>query len=170
MDEKDTESLISHIEALRKTLIKCFYALGAFLPVTFFASAKILNYLTKILIGNNKITFNYFSPTEVFLLHIKIAFIVDLIICFPYIAKQIWNFILPALYDNEKKFIQSIALLSSLLFILGVSFCVFCILPLIVNFGLSFSTSQIQAVFNLSSVINLTLGLCVVFGLMFQMP
>ncbi len=169
-NKKDTESLISHIEALRQTLIKCFLALGVFLPVTFFIAPKILNYLLRILINKNDITFNYFSPTEVFLLQIKIAFLVDLIVCFPYIAKQIWNFIYPALYDNEKKFIQSTVLLSSLLFCLGVVFCVFCILPLIVNFGLSFSTSQIQPIFNISNIINLTLGLCVVFGLMFQMP
>lgn len=166
----DNESLISHLEALRETLLKCFISLGVVLPFTFFLAPKVLDYLIKILIGTNKITFNYFSPTEVFILQIKMAVVIDLVICFPYIAKQLWNFILPALYDNERKFIKSIVFLSSGLFTCGVLFCLFFILPLIINFGMSFATADIQAVFGISNVINLSLWLGVVFGLMFQMP
>lgn len=170
MENNDNESLISHLEALRETLLKCFISLGVILPFTFFLAPKALDYLIKVIIGTNKITLNYFSPTEVFILQIKLAFVIDLVICFPYIAKKIWDFILPALYDNERKFIKSIVFLSSGLFVCGVLFCLFFILPLIVNFGMSFSTGQIQAVFGISNVINLSLWLAVVFGLMFQMP
>lgn len=170
MENNDNESLISHLEALRETLLKCFISLGVILPFTFFLAPKVLDYLIKIIIGTNKITLNYFSPTEVFILQIKLALVIDLVICFPYIAKKIWDFILPALYDNERKFIKSIVFLSSGLFICGVLFCLFFILPLLVNFGMSFSTGQIQAVFGISNVINLSLWLAVVFGLMFQMP
>lgn len=169
-DIKDNESLISHLEALRETLLKCFISLGVVLPFAFFLAPKALDYLINILIGQNKITFNYFSPTEVFLLQIKIAIVIDLIICFPYIAKKLWDFILPALYENERKFIKSIVFLSSGLFICGVLFCLFFILPLIINFGISFSSSNIQAVFGISNVVTLSLWLAVVFGLMFQMP
>ena len=169
-DEEKDESLISHLEALRGTLLKCLISLCVVLPFTFFIAPKALNCLMKILIGANKVTFNYFSPTEVFLLQIKMAIVIDLVICFPYIAKKIWNFILPALYDNEKKFIKSIVLLSSGLFICGVLFCLFFILPLIINFGMSFQAVNIQAVFGISNVVNLSLWLMVVFGLMFQMP
>lgn len=170
MENNDNESLISHLEALRETLLKCFISLALVLPFTLFLAPKVLNYLIKILIGTNNITFNYFSPTEVFILQIKMAVVIDLVICFPYIAKKLWDFILPALYDNERKFIKSTVLLSSGLFICGVIFCLFLILPLIINFGMSFATSNIQAVFGISNVINLSLWLAVVFGLMFQMP
>ena len=166
----DNESLIYHLEALRSTLIRCFVSVAVVLPFTFFAAPKALNYLIKILIGNNKITLNYFSPAEVFLLQIKIALVIDLIICFPYIVKNIWDFILPALYEHEKKFIKSIVLVSSTLFIAGVLFCIFILLPLIINFGVSFATPDIQAVFGISNVINLSLWLAVIFGLTFQVP
>lgn len=170
METKDNETLISHLEALRETLLKCFISLGVVLPFTLFLAPKALDYLIKILIGNNNVTFNFFSPTEVFILQIKMAVVIDLVICFPYMAKKIWDFILPALYDNERKFIKSIVLISSTLFVCGVLFCLFLILPLIINFGMSFATGQIQAVFGISNVINLSLWLAVVFGLMFQMP
>lgn len=170
LQNEDNESLIYHLEALRNTLIKCFVSVAVVLPFAFVAAPKALNYLIKILIGNNKITLNYFSPAEVFLLQIKIALVIDLIICFPYIAKKLWDFVLPALYEHEKKFIKSIVFVSSTLFAFGVLFCIFVLLPLIINFGVSFATSDIQAVFGISNVINLSLWMALIFGLMFQVP
>lgn len=170
MPEDQDESLILHLTALRSMLIKCFVALGIGLIPMFFAAPFCMNWLTKIMIGNNDVSLNFFSPAEVFILQIKIAVVLDLLICFPYIARQIWNFILPALYDNEKKFIKSIVLTSSTLFITGVLFCIYFILPLLINFGISFSTDDIKAVFGISNIISLALWLSVVFGLMFQFP
>lgn len=170
MPEDQDESLILHLTALRSTLIKCFVALGIGLIPMFFVAPFCMNWLTKIMIGNNDVSLNFFSPAEVFILQIKIAVVLDLLICFPYIARQIWNFILPALYDNEKKFIKSIVLTSSTLFITGVLFCIYFILPLLINFGISFSTDDIKAVFGISNIISLALWLSIVFGLMFQFP
>lgn len=170
MPEDQDESLILHLTALRSTLIKCFVALGIGLIPMFFVAPFCMNWLTKIMIGNNDVSLNFFSPAEIFILQIKIAVVLDLLICFPYIARQIWNFILPALYDNEKKFIKSIVLTSSTLFITGVLFCIYFILPLLINFGISFSTDDIKAVFGISNIISLALWLSIVFGLMFQFP
>ena len=61
-------------------------------------------------------------------------------------------------------------LTSSTLFITGVLFCIYFILPLLINFGISFSTDDIKAVFGISNIISLALWLSVVFGLMFQFP
>lgn len=164
------ESLISHLEALRQTLLKCLISLACVLPFALFIAPKALNCLIKILVGNYDIKFNYFSPAEVFILQVKIALVIDIMICFPYIAKKLWDFILPALYEHEKKFIKSIVFVSSLLFICGVLFCLFVMLPFIISFGMSFATSNIQAVFGISNVINLSLWLSIVFGFMFEIP
>lgn len=168
--EEQEESLVQHLEALRSVLIKCFIALGCGLVPMFLAAPYCIGGLIKIIIGTNDISLNYFSPMEVFLLQIKMAVVLDLLVCFPYIARQIWIFLLPALYDNERKFIKSIVLTSSSLFIIGVLFCIFFILPLIVDFGISFSTSDIKAVFGISNIVGLALTLSIIFGLMFQFP
>ncbi len=60
------ESLISHLEALRSTLLKCFISVGILLPFMFIISPKVLNFLIEILISDNNITLNYFAPLEVF--------------------------------------------------------------------------------------------------------
>ena len=164
IEDKD-ESIISHIEAFREMLIKCISCLGIFIIPILFVAPKCLNLLIKLLIRDNNIALNYFSPVEVFLLQIKLALVIDVILCFPYIARQVWKFFAPALYDHEKKFITS-----STLFILGALFCLFVILPLIINFGMSFVTQNIKAVLGISNVINLSLWLTLAFGLMFQLP
>lgn len=169
IEDKD-ESIISHIEAFREMLIKCISCLGIFIIPILFVAPKCLNLLIKLLIRENNIALNYFSPVEVFLLQIKLALVIDVILCFPYIARQVWKFFAPALYEHEKKFIKSIVFTSSTLFILGALFCLFVILPLIINFGMSFATQNIQAVLGISNVINLSLWMTLAFGLMFQLP
>lgn len=169
MEDKE-ESLVSHLEALRSTLIKCFVALGIGMVPMFLAVPYCMDWLIKIMITDNNITLNYFSPMEVFILQIKMAVVLDLLLCFPYIAKKIWEFLLPGLLENERRFVKSIVLSSGFLFITGVLFCLFFILPLVINFGISFATADIKAVFGISNIISLALWLSVIFGIMFQFP
>ena len=169
VDNKD-ESLISHLEALRETLLKCLISLCIVIPFTLCLSPYALNFLVKVIAGSDKVSFNFFSPMEVFMLQLKAALLLDVIVCFPYMAKKIWDFILPALYDNEKKFIKTVVFASTFLFLLGACFCIFVIMPIVVKFGLSFAGENITPVFGLSNIINLTLVMAASFGAMFQMP
>lgn len=169
MEDKD-ESIISHIEAFRTMLLKCIKAVGIVLIPMLLVAPKCLDFFINLILRGNNISLNYFSPAEVFIIQIKFALVLDIILCFPYIAKQVWNFCVPALYDHERKFIKSIVFTSSALFILGSMFCLFVILPLIINFGMSFSTSNIQAVLGISNVVNLSIWLILAFGVMFQLP
>lgn len=169
MEDKD-ESIISHIEAFRTMLLKCIKAVGIVLIPMLLVAPKCLDFFINLILRGNNISLNYFSPAEVFIIQIKFALVLDIILCFPYIAKQVWNFCVPALYDHERKFIKSIVFTSSALFILGSMFCLFVILPLIINFGMSFSTSNVQAVLGISNVVNLSIWLILAFGVMFQLP
>lgn len=170
MAEAKEETLLDHLEALRTVLIKCLSALAIGLLPMFFVAPYVMDLLIKVMMGNNAVQLNFFSPMEVFILQIKMALLLDVLVCFPYIIRQVWSFILPALYDNERKFIKSIVLSSSVLFIIGVLFCLFFILPLVIRFGLSFVTDNIQAVFGIGNIVSLALWLSFVFGVMFQFP
>ena len=98
------------------------------------------------------------------------ALLLSIIVAFPYIMKKIWNFVLPALYDHERKFIGTAVITSTILFICGVTFCIFLILPLIIKFGMSFGGELINPVWGVSNLVNLALWLSFTFGLMFQVP
>ncbi len=169
-EEDKDESIIVHIEAFRQMLLRCFSALGIFLIPMLFISPKCLNFLINLLLRDNNVSLNYFSPVEVFLIQIKLAFILDVIFCFPYLARQLWKFFAPALYEHERKFIKSVVLASTVLFLLGLIFCLFVIMPLIINFGISFATKSVNAVLGVSNVVNLLSWLVLAFGIMFQMP
>ncbi len=163
------QTLIEHIEELRKVLIKCLIAIVIVFIPAFYLSPYCIDFLIKTIV-KGKVTLNYFAPMEVFLIQLKISLVIDLLICFPYLAKQIWSFIVPALYDNERKFIKNIVFISSFLFIFGVTFCIVFILPFLINFGMSFSTQNITPLFGVSNVIDLTLWMSLLFGCMFQVP
>lgn len=170
MSKAKEETFIDHLEALRSMLIKCLLALAFGLLPMFFIAPYVMNALIKLMMGQYDVSLNFFSPMEVFILQLKLALVLDILICFPYIAKQVWNFILPALYNNERRFVKSIVLTSSTLFIIGVLFCLFFILPLVIRFGISFVTENIQAMFGIGNIVSLALWLSVVFGIMFQFP
>ena len=164
------ESLIFHLKELRKTLLKCIYAMIFVLLPIFIFVPKILDYLISFILDDTNLALNYFSPIEVFIIQIKVALVIDLIICFPYIVKQLWEFILPALYENEKKIIKSAIFTSSVLFLFGILFCSFFVLPFVIKFGMSFATENINAVLGITNVLNLSLWLILAFGFMFQFP
>lgn len=90
----------------RGALIKCFAALGIGIVPMFLTAPYCMNLLIKIMITDNNIALNYFSPMEVFILQIKMAVVLDLLLCFPYMAKKIWEFLLPGLLENERQFVQ----------------------------------------------------------------
>ncbi len=166
-EDKD-KSLIEHLEELRRTLIKCFLSVAVVLPFAFYLSPNVLQVLINAFLNNKELY--YFAPMEVFLIQLKLSFLISFLFSFPYIAKQLWDYILPALYENEKKFIKMIVISSSILFISGIAFCFFVILPLIMNFALNFAQSNITAMFGVANVVNLAVNLAFVFGLMFQIP
>ncbi|MCQ2054206.1 MAG: twin-arginine translocase subunit TatC [Fibrobacter sp.] len=163
-------SLAFHLEALRLTLIRCLVALGIGIIPMFLLSPYALNWFTSQMEFQTGSTLHYFAPMEVFLLQFKMAALFDCILCSPFIAWNLWKFILPALYNNEKKFVRTIAFLTSFLFIAGVAFCLTVCFPLIVRFGLSFQNDSLQPVIGVSSVISLALWLSLAFGSMFQFP
>ena len=165
-----TQTLVYHLEALRSVLIKSLAALGIGLVPMFLCSPYALDFLTARIVEECQTPLHYFSPMEVFFLQLKLSLLFDVIICFPYIAYQIWKFITPALYENEQKFIRSTVLLSSLLFASGVCFCLVTCIPIILKFGLSFSDPSLQPIFSVENVVSLAIWLSLAFGCMFQFP
>ena len=164
------EGLIPHLEALRAVLIKSLLALAAGFFALFFITPQIIDFLIKTVLGSAEIKLNFFAPMEVFLLQIKTALALDILLCWPYLAWQFWAFVLPALYDNERKFLSRGVFVCSGLFIAGSLFCLFFIAPLAVRFGLGFTTEQIQPVLGISNILSLVLWLCLAFGAVFQVP
>lgn len=164
------DSLINHLEDLRNTLIHCIVAIMITSPIGFLSANSVIDGLIRWSMPSKNFKLNFFSPMEVFIVQLKIGLIISLVLALPYVLKEIWGFILPALHKNEKKLLKSIVLSSTFLFIFGVGFCVYFILPMIMKFSISFSSSALQPMLGLSSFISLAGAMMLAFGVMFQFP
>ena len=106
-----------------------------------------------------------------FFVHLKISILMAVIVAFPYIIYEIWKFIAPALYDNEKKAVSKAFGMSSFLFYLGVAVGYFIVLPVCLMFFMNYTVSDtVQNTISLSSYISLFTSMVFLIGLLFEFP
>lgn len=164
------QNLIDHLMDLRKMLMHSLLAVVVVYPIGFFIAPVAINWLVAWSFPLELGKLNYFSPLEVFTVQLKLGTVIAFILAFPYIIWQVWEFLLPALYEHEKTTLKIAVCLSSLLFLLGVIFCIFLILPLVMNFSAGFATPNLQPMLGLASFLSLCGMLMIAFGIMFEMP
>lgn len=106
-----------------------------------------------------------------FLVHLKVSLMLGLVLAFPYIIWEIWRFIAPALYPNEKKGVGKAFLLSSGLFYLGVAIGYFILLPVCLAFFQGYTVSDVVPnTFSLQSYISLFGSMVLLIGVTFEFP
>ena len=106
-----------------------------------------------------------------FFVHLKISILMAVIVAFPYIIYEIWKFIAPALYDNEKKAVRKAFGMSSFLFYLGVAVGYFIVLPVCLMFFMNYTVSDtVQNTISLGSYISLFTSMVFLIGLLFEFP
>ena len=169
MNDKD-EPLISHLEALRNTLIACITITVLLCPFSFWISPYFINFLIKHCIPNNVGSLHYFAPMEVFWTQLNLSLILSLFLAYPWNIWQIWKFLLPALYKEEARALKFWIISSSILFAGGIVFCIYFILPILMGFSGSFSSEGIKPIIGLQNFLSLAGWLMLAFGLMFQTP
>lgn len=118
----------------------------------------------------------FLAPLEFFFVKLKLALFGALVITFPVIAWQIYGFVAPGLYKNERGAFAPFMVLSPVLFAVGASFVYFFVLPFIMGFSLGQQQASeegraaIQLMLTVTSYMNLVTTLILVFGISFQMP
>jgi len=106
-----------------------------------------------------------------FLVHIYVSMMVALVVAFPYLLWEIWSFIRPALLPKEKKYSKGVVVYSTLLFIIGMIFSYFLIVPLTINFFSSYQVSDsVNNSITLNSYISTVVSLSLATGLVFELP
>lgn len=106
-----------------------------------------------------------------FSMHIWICIVVGIILAFPYIVYEVWRFVSPALYANERKHATGGIFYTSVLFLLGVTFGYFVVAPLSINFLANYSISeQVKNYINLSSYMSNITMVTLASGILFELP
>lgn len=106
-----------------------------------------------------------------FLTHMYISIVAGFILAFPYVLWEIWRFVQPAMHENERKYSRGGLLVSTLLFLTGVIFSYFLIVPLTVNFLGTYSvSSDVVNQISLSSYISTVVSVTFAVGIVFELP
>ena len=181
MNESNFEemSLIEHITELRKRLLWSFLYILIVFIVCFYFADQLFSFLALPLVNlldvENGQGFIYTALQEAFFTELKIAFFFSLFFSFPLIAIQIWKFIAPGLYKNEKRAFLPFLIATPILFFAGGSMVYYLIAPLAWKFFLSYQNMNstgipIRLEAKMGEYLSLMMRFIFAFGLAFQLP
>ncbi len=174
-DIDDTQApLLDHLIELRRRLLYCVLALVACFAGCFYFARPIFAFLVHPLVvaGQSKIIF-----TQVFggfFVQIKVAFFAALMLAFPVIANQLWQFVAPGLYRNEKRALLPFLLATPILFAMGAALAYYIAIPVALHFLLGFQGDlggvQQEALPEVNYYLSFVMQFVFAFGLAFLLP
>jgi sec-independent protein translocase protein TatC len=172
MENEEKQPFLSHLEELRKRLISCSVAVGIGFVISYIFSERLF----QILIMPLKVSLPegdrliFTNLPEMFFAYLKTAFIAGILLVSPYIFYQLWMFIAPGLYQNEKKYVIPFVLFSTILFVGGGLFGYFIVFPLGFRFFLGFANEYVQALPSVKQYFSFSVKLLFAFGIVFELP
>lgn len=182
--EASRAPLMDHLIELRGRLIVTLIAVAVAFAGCFFFAETIYNILlvpfedaSRRLRGDDlELQLIFTAPLEFFFVKLKLALFGAIIVAFPVIAYQVWAFVRPGLYKNERLAFAPFLIASPVLFAAGMAFVYYVILPFIMGFALGQEQAagegraQIQLLTRVSEYLNLVTTLILAFGVSFQLP
>jgi sec-independent protein translocase protein TatC len=172
--EGTEQPFVSHLIELRDRLIRAVIAIAiAFGVLAFFPgpsglydllAAPMVAHLPR---GATLIATNVISPI---LVPLKITLMAAFLIALPVVLYQVWAFVAPGLYSHEKKLVLPLVISSTLLFVIGVAFCYFLVIPGMSKFIQAFAPATITAAPDIEQYFGFVLTLFIVFGVAFEVP
>ncbi|MEO1322473.1 MAG: twin-arginine translocase subunit TatC [Pseudomonadota bacterium] len=181
--EASRAPLLDHLNELRSRLMRALIAFAICTIGCYFIAGPIFNSLVEPFIDafrTHGVTEDprliYTAPLEFFFVKLKIALFGGLFVSFPFMAWQVYAFVAPGLYKNERGAFLPFLIAAPGLFTAGVLFVFYVMMPLVMTFALSqqqaggIDAVQIEAQIKVSEYLSLALALMTAFGLSFQLP
>lgn len=112
----------------------------------------------------------FIHPVEAFMSYLKLSFYTGLLVGSPVVLYQLWRFILPALYDNERRYFFGAFTFGAGLFYLGVAFAFYVVFPYAIQFLVNMGTDQLYASLTINNYISFAMLFLLAFGLTFELP
>ncbi len=172
--EDSRAPLLDHLIELRRRLLYCIAALVVTFGVCFYFSEAIFGFLLQPLLkaGQGKVI--YTQIFEAFFVQVKVGFFAAMMVSFPVIANQLWQFVAPGLYRKEKRALLPFLLATPVLFIAGAALAYFIAVPIALHFLLSFQGDvggvQREALPAVGNYLSFIMQFLFAFGLAFLLP
>lgn len=173
MDDELRLPLTEHLAELRTRLVRTLLAVGAGFALAWNFRIEIFETLLRpavLALAESGGTLQAIAPTEIFFTYLKGAALAGLVLALPIVFWQIWSFVAPGLYSNERRFAAPFALISTLLFVAGATFGHSIVFPLMFDFLRTFESDFVVAAWSMKEVFSLTTRLFLAFGIAFELP
>ena len=170
MSTQDT--FISHLVELRDRLLRAILAVIVVFLCLFPWARELYAFLAKPLMaalpaGGQMIATDVVG---VFLVPVKVAFLVAFLIALPYVLYQTWAFVAPGLYAHEKRLVLPLVAASSILFLVGMAFAYFLVFPVVFKFMASIAPEGVAWMTDIDKYLSFVLTTFVAFGVTFEVP
>ena len=168
----NNESISSHLLELRSRLIRVIICLGVLFLVGIPFASEIYGFVASPLLsilpeGSSMIATQVTSP---FMAPIKLVLFAALLVTMPYLFYEVWMFMSPGLYKNEKSFVMPLMATTVILFTTGIAFAYFIVCPIIFKFFIASAPNSIQVMTDISQYLNFIIKLVFAFGVAFEIP
>ena len=168
------QPFVTHLMELRDRLVRAAIAIGVVFGLLClwpgpagmydFLAAPLVSHLPK---GATLIATNVISP---FVVPLKITLMAAFLLALPVVLYQAWAFVAPGLYAHEKKLVLPLVVSSTVLFLIGVSFCYFFVFGKVFAFIQSFAPKSITAAPDIEAYLSFVLTMFIAFGAAFEVP
>lgn len=176
LDEIDASRapLLDHLIELRRRLLYCIVAIALAFGVSMYFSEAIFGFLAKPLLKAGQGTLVYTQIFEAFFVQVKVSFFAAMMISFPVIANQLWQFVAPGLYRKEKKALLPFLLATPVLFLMGAAMAYYIAIPMALHFLLGFDGMvggvKREALPAIGNYLSFVMQFLFAFGLAFLLP
>lgn len=181
-------TFLEHLEALRWHLIRSVLAVILFATVMFLSKEFVFDRVIFGPLYDNFPTYRLFCNAfgimceapefiiqsiqmqEKFITHLKVSILLGVVVAFPYLFWEMWQFIKPGLYPKEQRAARGVVFVCSMLFLTGVLFGYYVITPFAINFLTSYELNDIVTTSTLTSYVNNMAMYAVPAGVIFELP
>ncbi|WP_018984630.1 twin-arginine translocase subunit TatC [Salinimonas chungwhensis] len=178
--DNSSAPLLTHLIELRTRLLYCLAFFISVFALGYYFSTDIYHFLQQPLLeqfgAQNQRRMIYTGLQEAFLTYLKLAFFTALFFSIPLILIQVWRFLAPGMYEQEKKSFMPLFVMTPVLFTAGAALAFYVVMPMAWQFFMSFETAggneviRVELEAKVSEYLSLVIKLILAFGLSFELP
>jgi sec-independent protein translocase protein TatC len=169
-----------HLEELRRVLLRCIVVVALFAILAFIFKDEVFwvifapkspDFLPVIFGSSPEVQLINTELTRQFVVHMMTSLYVGIIVAAPYIIFELYRFISPGLYENERRYTTPLVIASYFMFMMGILFCYFILFPITFRFLATYQVdTSIQNLISLESYIDTLVFLSLAMGIIFEIP
>ena len=173
-------SFWDHLEELRRVLLRCIVVVAVFAILAFIFKDEVFfiifapknpDFLPSIFGASPEVQLINTELTRQFVVHMMTSLYVGIIVAAPYILFELYRFISPGLYENERRYTTPLVIASYVMFMVGILFCYFILFPITFRFLANYQVDDsIQNLISLESYIDTLVFLSLAMGIVFEIP